>query len=110
VDLLQRAKAAIGAGCHVLCGTVGVDPGRLGQLHVGGAFGSYLDVRNATEIGLLPPLPDGAVRFGGNTALAGCAGYLLDPDAAERLAVIRGQVHVTNLADDPDFEQAPASR
>lgn len=105
LDLLQRAKAAIGAGCHVLCRTAGVDSGSLETLHVGGAFGSYLDVRNATEIGLIPSLPVGAVRFGGNTALAGCAAYLLDPDAAERLAAIRGQGHVTNLADDADFEQ-----
>ena len=68
VDMVQRAKAAIGVGILVLCGHAGVGLKDLGRVCVGGAFGRYLDVGNAQAIGLLPPVPPETVELAGNTA------------------------------------------
>ncbi|HDI00464.1 MAG TPA: DUF4445 domain-containing protein, partial [Firmicutes bacterium] len=41
-----------------------------------GAFGNYIDVRNAVEIGLLPPVPEKIVKIG-NGALEGAREMLI---------------------------------
>jgi hypothetical protein len=36
---------------------VGVDPGDLEQVLIGGAFGQYINIEKAIQLGLLPDLP-----------------------------------------------------
>lgn len=106
VDLIQRAKAAIGVGIRALCGNAGVGLSDLRRVCVGGAFGRYLDVGNAQVIGLLPPVPPETVELAGNTALAGCCDVMLSSLAAERLKALRSRARLVNLARYPDFDQA----
>ncbi|HUX63328.1 ASKHA domain-containing protein [Sulfuricella sp.] len=106
VDLIQRAKAAIGVGIRALCGNAGVGLNDLRRVCVGGAFGRYLDVGNAQVIGLLPPVPPETVELAGNTALAGCCDVMLSSLAAERLKALRSRARLVNLARYPDFDQA----
>jgi uncharacterized 2Fe-2S/4Fe-4S cluster protein (DUF4445 family) len=106
VDMVQRAKAAIGVGILVLCGHAGVGLKDLRRVCVGGAFGRYLDVGNAQAIGLLPPVPPETVELAGNTALAGCCDVMLSSLAAERLKALRRRARLVNLANYPDFDQA----
>ncbi len=106
VDLLQRAKAAVGVGIRALCGHAGVKLAELRRVCVGGAFGRYLDVASAQKIGLLPPLPLETVELAGNTALAGCCDVMLSSQAAQQLAQLRRRARLVNLAHYPDFDQA----
>ncbi|MDD5241124.1 MAG: ASKHA domain-containing protein [Sulfuricella sp.] len=106
VDLLQRAKAAVGAGIRALCDSAGVGVGQLRRVCVGGAFGRYLDVGSAQAIGLLPALPQAVVELAGNTALAGCCDVMLSSLAAQRLERLRGSARLINLASYPGFEDA----
>ena len=106
VDLIQRAKAAIGVGIRALCGDAGVKLKDLRRVCVGGAFGRYLDVGNAQAIGLLPPVPPETVELAGNTALAGCCDVMLSSLAAEQLKALRSRARLVNLAGYPDFDQA----
>lgn len=106
VDLIQRAKAAIGVGIRALSGDAGVGLKDLRRVCVGGAFGRYLDVGSAQAIGLLPPVPPETVELAGNTALAGCCDVMLSSLAAERLKALRSQARLVNLARYPDFDQA----
>lgn len=106
VDLIQRAKAAIGVGIGALCGHAGVGMKDLQRVCVGGAFGRYLDVGSAQAIGLLPPVPPETVELAGNTALAGCCDVMLSSLAAERLKELRSRARLVNLASYPDFDQA----
>lgn len=106
VDLMQRAKAAIGVGIRALCGHAGVGLKDLRRVCVGGAFGRYLDVGSAQAIGLLPPVPPETVELAGNTALAGCCDVMLSSLAAERLDQLRSRARLVNLARYPDFDQA----
>ncbi|PWB57695.1 MAG: ferredoxin [Nitrosomonadales bacterium] len=106
VDLMQRAKAAIGVGIQALCGHAGVRLKDLRRVCVGGAFGRYLDVGNAQAIGLLPPVAPEMVELAGNTALAGCCDVMLSSLAAERLDRLRSRARCLNLASVPDFGEA----
>jgi uncharacterized 2Fe-2S/4Fe-4S cluster protein (DUF4445 family) len=104
LDLLQRAKAAIGAGCCALLERAGVASEQLQQLLVAGAFGRYLDPRHAMALGLLPTIPIERVQLVGNTALAGCQDLLLSDVAWQALGEIRSRVELLNLSMLPRFE------
>lgn len=106
VDVIQRAKAAVGAGIQALCADAGIAAKDLRRVCVGGAFGRYLDIGNAQAIGLLPPVPPEMVELAGNTALAGCCDVMLSSLAAERLGRMRDRARLVNLAHHPDFDQA----
>lgn len=106
VDLMQRAKAAVGVGILALCGHAGVKLTDLRRVCVAGAFGRYLDVANAQAIGLLPQVSPETVELCGNTALAGCCDVMLSSLAAERLDDLRRRTRFVNLARHADFEQA----
>jgi uncharacterized 2Fe-2S/4Fe-4S cluster protein (DUF4445 family) len=106
IDLLQRAKAAIGVGVRALCEAARTGLGDLRRVCVAGAFGRFLDVANAQAIGLLPVTPPEVVELAGNTALAGCSDILLSSVAAEQVERLRGIAHTINLSRYPRFEDA----
>ena len=105
VDVIMRAKAAIGVGIRALCGHAGVGMKDLRRVCVGGAFGRHLDVVSAQAIGLLPPVPPEMVELAGNTALAGCCDIMLSSLAAERLKELRSRARLVNLVHYPDFDR-----
>jgi uncharacterized 2Fe-2S/4Fe-4S cluster protein (DUF4445 family) len=48
------------------------------RYYIAGAFGNYINMQNAANIGLLPRVPEDRVQFVGNTSLRGaklCALY-----------------------------------
>lgn len=106
IDVLQRAKAAIGAGIEVLCGEAGVRPAALRRVVAAGLFGRYLDIANAQSIGLLPAVAAGCVELAGNTALAGAAALLLSRAAGADMARCHAACRLINLAKTPAFDDA----
>lgn len=104
IDVLQRAKAAIGGGVRWLCRQAGLSPGDLRQVYACGAFGRLLAVDNAIQIGLLPAVPLAAVRLEGNTALAGCEALLLSDESGRVLDNALAVSRVYNMAEDVEFE------
>ncbi len=104
VDVFQRGKAAIGAGVHVLLKQAGMRYKDLQRICVGGAFGSFLDIANAQEIGLLPKIQPELVELHGNTALAGCEDAILSHLASQRLANLRDRLKVINLSQCLNFD------
>ena len=104
VDVFQRAKAAIGAGVHVLLAQADMKYKDLRRICVGGAFGSFLNIANAQEIGLLPKIQPELVELYGNTALAGCEDTILSHVAAEQLMLIRDRLKIINLSQCLNFD------
>jgi uncharacterized 2Fe-2S/4Fe-4S cluster protein (DUF4445 family) len=104
VDVFQQAKAAIGTGIQVLLTQAAMGSEALRRIYVGGVFGRFLDVVNAQEIGLLPPISPERVDLCGNTALAGCAEALLSSAAVRRLEALRERTRIINLSRWPDFD------
>lgn len=105
VDVIQRAKAAVGVGIQALCSHAGLRAKDLRRVCVGGAFGRYLNVVNAQAIGLLPPVPPEMVELAGNTALAGCCDVMLSSVAAEQLDRLRRGARLVNLAHYAGFDR-----
>jgi uncharacterized 2Fe-2S/4Fe-4S cluster protein (DUF4445 family) len=104
VDVFQRAKGAIGAGVHFLLAQADMTYKDLQRICVGGAFGSFLNVPNAQEIGLLPKVQPELVELCGNTALTGCEDALLSHVAAQRMEDLRDRLRIINLSECPNFD------
>lgn len=103
IDNLIRAKAAIYAGYTVLCQSVGVDPGAVSQVLIGGAFGQYINIEKAIQIGLLPDLPWERFKFLGNTSIRGAYMALLDRGARDQIADVAARLTYLELSADNAF-------
>ena len=105
IDLFQRAKGAVMAGIKVLLETSGMDGRELKHIFVGGTFGSFLKVKNAQEIGLLPLIPAEHIRLSGNTALTGCEHLMLFKESGITINELRIRSVLVNLANSPSFSE-----
>jgi uncharacterized 2Fe-2S/4Fe-4S cluster protein (DUF4445 family) len=105
IDLLQRAKGAVMAGIKVLLETSGMDGEGLKCIFVGGTFGSFLKVKNAQEIGLLPLIPIEHIRLSGNTALTGCEHLMLFKESGNTMHELRRRSVLVNLANSSSFSE-----
>jgi len=106
VDNLLRAKAAIYAGFKVLADSVGYPLEAVEQVLIGGAFGKYINVEKAVEIGLLPDMPWEKFHFLGNTAVLGAYRALLDRRARLRISDIASRMTYIELSADNSFYDA----
>jgi uncharacterized 2Fe-2S/4Fe-4S cluster protein (DUF4445 family) len=106
IDNLLRAKAAIYAGFSVLANNVGVPLETVTQVLIGGAFGQYINVEKAVEIGLLPDMPWERFHFLGNTAVRGSYQALLDHKNRARIREIASRMTYVELSADNSFYEA----
>lgn len=106
VDNLVRAKAAIYAGFTVLADSVGVPLELAERVLIGGAFGKYINVEKAVEIGLLPDMPWEQFHFLGNTSVQGAYRALLMRSARERIAEISARMTYIELSANNAFYDA----
>ncbi len=105
IDMFQRAKAAVGAGILSILNQAGVRIDSVKRICICGVFGSYLNIKNAQDIGLLPSqiAPD-RIEMCGNSALAGCEIMLFDPNRTSKIKLIKNSCKIINLSDAPEFE------
>jgi len=100
---LIRAKAAIYAGFCVLTRSVGVDLADVEQVLIGGAFGKYIDVEKAIQIGLLPDMPWERFHYLGNTSALGAYAALLCRDMRREIMNIASKMTYLELSADNTF-------
>ncbi|MDR3588123.1 MAG: ASKHA domain-containing protein [Negativicutes bacterium] len=89
VKNLLRAKGAVYAGLRSLLKTVDMEMASIERVYIAGGFGSYLNIADAVEIGLLPDIGSAKYHFIGNTSVKGAyAGLVASAvlPAAEALA------------------------
>ena len=89
---IQLAKAAVSARIATLLDITETDVPDVQEMVVAGAFGSYLDLRNAIAIGLLPSLPNAHYSQIGNAAGAGAKLALVSRKERDRAAQIANRV------------------
>ncbi|MFN2187801.1 MAG: ASKHA domain-containing protein [Candidatus Promineifilaceae bacterium] len=106
IDNLVRAKAAIYAGFTVLAESVGFPLEGAEQVLIGGAFGKYINVEKAVEIGLLPDMPWEQFQFLGNTSVMGAYFALLSQDDRARIRDIAERMTYIELSADNSFYNA----
>ncbi|HPD75247.1 MAG TPA: ASKHA domain-containing protein [Methanoregulaceae archaeon] len=71
IKSLIMSKASILAACMTLMKEAGITREQIATIYFAGAFGNYLDKRNATIIGLIPEIPSEQIKNIGNGAIAG---------------------------------------
>jgi len=100
---LIRAKAAFYAGFSVLTRSVGLELAEVEQVLIGGAFGQYINVEKAIQIGLLPDMPWERFKFLGNTSALGAYTALLCPDMRQQVVDIASKMTYLELSADNTF-------
>jgi uncharacterized 2Fe-2S/4Fe-4S cluster protein (DUF4445 family) len=103
VDSLLRTKAAIYAGFSVLATSVGLQLSDVQDFVIAGAFGQYINIEKAIQIGLLPDMPWDRFKFLGNTSVLGAYMALLSPRAREQIAEAASKLTYLELSADNSF-------
>jgi len=100
---LQFAKASIATGWNILLGELGIEPGDIQQVLLGGSFGAYLSPASAVRIGLVPPLALPRIVSAGNVAGEGAKmAALSHRERAEARSIVR-EIEYVELSGRSDF-------
>jgi len=103
IDNLMRAKAAIYAGFSILARSVGLTLADVGRVLIGGAFGQYINVEKAIQIGMLPDLSYDRFHFLGNTSVKGAYMALLSQEVRQRVTEVGQMMTYLELSADNTF-------
>jgi len=99
---LQKAKAAVRAAFDVLLAQLGLKAGQLHELVLTGSFGARINVDDALELGMVPPVKKDRVRVFANAAGMG-AGMMLSREAFEFANDLAQAVRHVELYADREF-------
>jgi uncharacterized 2Fe-2S/4Fe-4S cluster protein (DUF4445 family) len=105
VGEIQLAKGAIRAGTELLLRAAGIEATELDEVVVAGAFGTYLDLRSAIRVGLLPDLPAERFRQVGNAAGAGAQQLLISRERRGLAVELAGRARYLELTTHPEFAE-----
>jgi len=102
---LQLAKASIRSGIQTLLAVNGYKDEDIKQIIIAGAFGTYINITSAVEIGMLPPLPVNTFHQIGNAAGIGAKLALISHKKRLEAHAIASQVKYIELANHPNFNK-----
>ena len=105
INEIQLAKGAINAGLNILLEVTDTAVEEVEEVIIAGAFGSFLDVKNAIAMGLFPRLPKATYRQVGNAALIGAKWMLVSQEARQRAQQITDQTIYQELTTYPKFSR-----
>ena len=71
IENVITAKAAIFAAMKILLDRLDLSFSDIRHFYIAGAFGNYIDIENAINIGLIPEIPRERIKFMGNTSIKG---------------------------------------
>ncbi len=103
IQNLLRTKGAIYAGFSVLVQSVGVQLADVEQVLIAGAFGQYINVEKAIQIGLLPDMPWDRFRYLGNTSVLGAFYSLVSRPVRRRVDQLASMMTYLELSADNSF-------
>lgn len=102
---IQLAVAAIKSGTQMMLEKFGLKKENLDGIFIAGAFGNYLNIRNAMSIGLLPRVDPNKIVFIGNSSLAGAKTLLLSAQAKQKAEALAKKIRYVSLATHPEFQE-----
>jgi uncharacterized 2Fe-2S/4Fe-4S cluster protein (DUF4445 family) len=105
INEIQLAKGAINAGLSILLDVTNTAPEEVEEVVIAGAFGSFLNVKNAIAMGLFPELPNASYRQVGNAAIIGAKWMLISQKARLRAQQIAEQTQYQELTTYPKFSR-----
>jgi uncharacterized 2Fe-2S/4Fe-4S cluster protein (DUF4445 family) len=102
VRAIQLAKAALYAGVALLMERLGID--HVDRIRLAGAFGSHIDVKYATILGMVPDCDLRQVRSAGNAAGTGARIALLDATSRGVIEALVRRIEKVETAIEPRFQ------
>jgi len=106
IENLLRTKGAIYAGFSVLVQSVGLQLADVEQVFIAGAFGQYINVEKAIQIGLLPDMPWDRFNYLGNTSVLGAFHTLMSRSLRrEVIEIARKMTYLELSADNTFYDQ-----
>jgi uncharacterized 2Fe-2S/4Fe-4S cluster protein (DUF4445 family) len=103
IENLLRTKGAIYAGFSVLVRSVGLELADVEQVFIAGAFGQYINVEKAIQIGLLPDMPWDRFQYLGNTSALGAFYSLVSRPMRRQVIEIASKMTYLELSADNTF-------
>ncbi len=100
---LIMSKASIHAACVTLMKEAGVSRNDIATIYFAGAFGNYINKKNATIIGLIPEIDIDRIKNIGNGAVTGANLALINRRERKTLDVIAGKIGYIELNAEPSF-------
>jgi len=105
VNEIQLAKGAIATGLETLLEATHTPPEDIKEVIIAGAFGTYLNLDSALDIGLLPRLPNAQYTQVGNAAGVGAKMALLSHKERTRAQHIAQRTGYVELTVFPGFQR-----
>jgi uncharacterized 2Fe-2S/4Fe-4S cluster protein (DUF4445 family) len=102
VRAIQLAKAALYAGIRLLMDRLGIDA--VDRIRLAGAFGSHIDVKYATVLGMLPDCDLAQVSSAGNAAGTGARIALLNLASRAEIEGVVQRIEKIETALEPAFQ------
>ncbi len=103
IRTLQLVIASIRAGIKILLKRAKRSEESLNKIYLAGAFGNFINIKNARKIGLLPSC-NSEVVSAKNTSLLGAIKALFEDDFLTRATDLSQRVTTLNLANEEDFK------
>ncbi len=103
INEIQLAKAAIRSGIDILLRKMDMKAEVLDRVIIAGAFGSYLNIKSAIRIGMLPRLTAEKFHQIGNAAGTGAMQMLLSSGKREAAGKIAKNIEFIELNSEPGF-------
>jgi uncharacterized 2Fe-2S/4Fe-4S cluster protein (DUF4445 family) len=103
VNEIQLAKAAIRAGIETLLAEANLSVSAIQDFIIAGAFGTYIHIPSAIQIGMFPPLPIERFHQVGNAAGAGARHMLVSTAKRQAAEEIARRVEYIELSFHPNF-------
>jgi uncharacterized 2Fe-2S/4Fe-4S cluster protein (DUF4445 family) len=103
INEIQLAKGAIRTGIEVLLECAGISADNVEEFIIAGAFGTYINIPSAIQIGMFPTLPLNRFRQVGNAAGSGARQMLLSLKQRHLAEEIAKRVKYVELSNYPNF-------
>ncbi len=103
IENVITAKAAIYAAMKILLKRLDLDFDDIKHFYIAGAFGNYINIENAINIGLIPNVPREKISFVGNTSIRGAKLVAFYQEAFQKIAAIRQMTTYYDLLGAHDY-------
>lgn len=103
INEVQLAKGAIRAGIEILLKEAGIKAHQVQKIYIAGAFGTYLDIKSAINIGMFPALPQEYFYQVGNAAGVGAVMLLLSEQLRRYVESFTQEIKYIELSNHREF-------
>jgi uncharacterized 2Fe-2S/4Fe-4S cluster protein (DUF4445 family) len=102
---VQLAKAAVNAGIKILLKEVNISVNDIDEILLAGAFGNFIDRKNAVRVGLIPDLSLKKIKAVGNSAGRGAELVLCSNKKMQLAEEISKKVNYIELSSNSNFQK-----